>query len=208
MTNELAAKEENSRKLIHYAPVINSEQGFQEQAHRQETSPFYVSHSQPTHVFQKPADNSDCISTIMEKKSELQDLLEELVNTDISEETNTTEKPWWLQEESLLGEVKLDYEDSKIETKPVTSKEEREDTDNKVIKIEQEAKLNLEEKENVNSKLAQKLELEMKVNKTLPVNKATRIPMKEIPKDSAQGQATGGATPSEGTSTGARSSKC
>ena len=29
VTNELAAKEENSRKLIHYAPVINSEQGFQ-----------------------------------------------------------------------------------------------------------------------------------------------------------------------------------
>ena len=119
MTNELAAKEENSRKLIHYTPVINSEQGFQEQAHRQETPPFYVSHSQPTHVLQKPVDNSDFISAkIMEKKSELQDLLEELVNTDINEETNTTEKPWWLQEESLLGEVKLDYEDSKIETKP------------------------------------------------------------------------------------------
>ena len=203
MTNELAAKRKNSRKLTHYTPIINSEQGFQEQVHRQETPPFYVSPSQQTHVFQKAADNSDFTTARMEKKSELQDLLEELVNTDITEETNTTEKPWWLQEESLLGEVKLDYEDNKIEAKPVTNKEENEDSDNKIIKIEQKIEPSLEEKENVDNKLAQNLEVTKKATKTLPISRATRIPMKEVSRDIVQGQATGGATPSEGTPTGA-----
>ena len=54
-----------------------------------------------------------------EENSELKDLLEELSQLDTPEKATTDNKPWWLQEENLLGEVDLDYNEIKLDTKPL-----------------------------------------------------------------------------------------
>ena len=111
-----------------------------------------------------------------EEKFELKELLEDLAQIDTAEETSTTNKPWWLQEESLLGEVNLDYDELKQDTKLETSKRKEEGSDNKPVDSKRDAKLEIEIEE----------------------SKPARIPMKEMHEDNAQGQTTGDATPSGG----------
>ena len=134
-----------------------------------------------------------------EKKSELKELLEELAQINTADQTITANKPWWLQEESLLGEVNLDYDELKQDTKLEISKRKEEGSDNKPVDSKRDSKLEIEieEKENGDSKPVQKVELKLKDNKTLPVNKSARIPMKEMHEGNAQGQ-----TPEDATSSG------
>ena len=112
----------------------------------------------------------------------LKDLLEELSQLDTPEKVTTDNKPWWLQKENLLGDVNLDYDEVKQDTKPLIPAQG----------------INEINKENNNKKKIKKIEIGLRDIEKLPVIKPTRIPMKEMSQAISQDYATGGTTNSEG----------
>ena len=74
-------------------------------------------------------------------------MLEELSQLDTHEKVTTDNKPWWLQEENLLGDVDLDYDEVKQDTKPLIPAQE----------------INEINQENGNMKQVKKIEIELKI---------------------------------------------
>ena len=124
----------------------------------------------------------------------LEELLEEVAMLETA--TNKPEKektPWWLSEESLLGEVELDYSTDNI---PSTSKVKEEKKVNEYLTAKDSKPIMLEEKLLVKDNI-KKAEVNKKVDNN---TKAVHIPLKEMPQ---RGHATEDATLLEGLSAGA-----
>ena len=127
-----------------------------------------------------------------DKEASLEALLEVAMMETANDKAEEEKMPWWLTEESLLGNVELDYS---VENVPSTStmKEEKKATHYLINRDSKPAVL--EEKLIVKEEATKKIKDNKKIN-----IQAARISRKEM---SQQGHATEDGTPREGLSAGA-----
>ena len=118
--NQKIVEKENSRELFHYTQALDEEQN-----HQPEIAPFCMNHKQRAHGFYEDKINKHYLefqTTEMEptdEKSEIKDVLGEIAELNTPEKQEEGSKPWWLQEEQLLGDINLDFTEIETDSKPL-----------------------------------------------------------------------------------------